>query len=91
MGIRRGKAGADGEAGLGAGGQRHPDQSECGPMGSSRLLLEGISLVSEPTPGLGLVAFGQPAASWPGSVSADWLLTVYQWVKVLPTPTRWTV
>lgn len=47
-GSRRGEPGADGEAGLGAGGQRHPDQSECGPMGSSPLLSEGISLVSVP-------------------------------------------
>lgn len=93
VGSRRGEAEADGEAGLGAGGQRHPDQSECGPMGSSRLSSEGISLVSVPLRmSLHLTLALLPLASpHPPSQACKLAVTLYQWVKVAPTPTRLTV
>lgn len=46
VGSCRGEAVGDGGAGPGAGGQPHPDQSECGQMGSSPLSLGETSLVS---------------------------------------------
>lgn len=53
----------DGEAGPGAGGRQHPDQSVCGPMGSSPLSLGETSLVSVMWGGQGsrlVWAVGQP-------------------------------
>lgn len=55
----------DGEAGPGAGGQPHPDQSVCGLMGSSPLSLGETSLVSMMLWGRGSslhrgLALGQP-------------------------------
>lgn len=93
VGSHRGEAGADGEAGLEAGGQQRPDQSECGPMGSSRLLSEGISLVSAPLRmNLHLTLALLPLASpKPPSQACRLAVTLYQWVKVAPTPTRLTV
>lgn len=45
-GSLRGEPVGDGEADPGAGGQQPPDQSVCGPMGSSPLSLGETSLVS---------------------------------------------
>lgn len=56
LGSLRGEAGADGEAGPGAGGPQLPDQSAYGPMGSSPLSLGETSLVS--------VMLGQPGRAW---------------------------
>lgn len=71
----------DGEAGPGAGGQRHPDQSVCGLMGSSPLSLGETSLVSVMLGDQGSslhlsLALGQPSV--PGGVSGACGLSVQQ-------------
>lgn len=90
----RGEATGNGEAGPGAGGQQHPDQSGCGPMGSSPLLLGETSLVSMMlgplcVGGVGSLhpslASGQPCHAW----WCEWYLLPVNELLTLGSGWRW--